>query len=54
MLEQKCSRIWKSKQQRMLERMYKHKRMLHSYKNKLPKIAEKIDELKQKQQFVAS
>ena len=34
--------------------MYKHKRMLHSYKDKLPKIAEKIDELKQRQQVIAS
>jgi hypothetical protein len=54
MLEPKMLKDLESKQQRMLERMYKHKRMLHSYKNKLPKIAEKIDELKQKQQFVAS
>lgn len=34
--------------------MYKHKKMLNVYKSRLPKIADQIVELKQRQQFIAS
>ena len=42
------------KQQKMVEKMYKYKRLFLSYKHKLPQVSEKIMELKQRQDKVST
>ena len=51
-LEPKKIRDLEVKQQKVVEKMNKHKYLYTKYQSKLPKIAEKISDLKNKQETI--
>lgn len=53
-LEPKKLRDLEFKQNKMVENLNKHKRMIRIYKHRLPKIAEQIDNLRAKQVTIST